>query len=73
MQEELEEEEGAEGERQGGRRQGVLSVRLLCLGVGMVLVAGDEVVVFIDEDTDSVLLRGQQRNEYEEDGLQGGR
>ena len=56
------EEEGAEGERDGGCRQAVLSVRLYCLGVGVVFVAGDRVVIFEDEDTGSVLSRSQQRD-----------
>ena len=44
-------------------RQGVVSVRLQCPGVEVVLVVVDGVVVFEDEDTCSVLLRGQQRND----------
>ena len=39
-------------------------VRLRCLGMGMVPVAGDGVIVLEDEGKGTVLLPGQQRDDY---------
>lgn len=44
-------EEGAEGGREGRCRQGVRSVRLQCLGVGVGHAAGDGAIVWEDEVT----------------------